>query len=102
MWTRSRPDAGFRCQAGHRAPRSRDGIVPRLFCERYRRTARYRGVGYCDERNLTQTPAFRKAAALLPAHWGLHQRMRIHNFYLCDSEPEHAVRVVSPDANRKL
>jgi hypothetical protein len=27
----------------------------------------------------------------LPAHWGLHQRMRIHNFYLCDSEPEHAV-----------
>ena len=55
-----------------------------------------------DERNLTQTPAFCKAAALLPAHWGLHQRMQIHNFYLCDSEPEHAVPVVSPDANRKL
>jgi hypothetical protein len=53
------------------------------------------GIVPCFGKDSYQTSAFRKAAAHLPAQWALYQKMRIRNDYPCDSEPEHAVLVVS-------
>ncbi len=55
----------------------------------------------CIGEGFIQTPTFRKTAARLPARWDRHQKIRIHNDYPCDSEPEHAVPVGSLVANRK-